>query len=198
MRRGLWEMFGPGIAILAVAVVLPAASSRAGEPQAAVWLPHDLIVKLDNLPKRYSCNDLWYRFRDVLLAIGARDDLKILPYRCESQLGPEARSPEVHLSFSLPQTVTGRQEKWADVSVARRTVELRPGSPATLDASDCDLLRQMKAALLPAIDVGVKSYRLDCSDPASAQRFDLSVSAWVPNTNSSARVAAAGSASAGR
>src|ERR1700749_1723011 len=45
----------------------------------AVWAPHELIVNLHDLPKHYSCDDLWYKFRAILLTLGARQDLEILP-----------------------------------------------------------------------------------------------------------------------
>ena len=36
----------------------------------AVWAPHELIVNLHDLPKHYSCDDLWYKFRAILLTLG--------------------------------------------------------------------------------------------------------------------------------
>ena len=58
------------LVLLAASVVARARSNDAARP--AEWVRHNLIVKLHDLPKRYSCNDLWYRFRDILLDIGAR------------------------------------------------------------------------------------------------------------------------------
>ena len=78
----------------------PAQPRSDAAAQPAEWLQHDLIVSLHNLPRTYSCNDLWYKFRDVLLAIGARADYKILPYDCGS------RSPQVQLNFMLPQALS--------------------------------------------------------------------------------------------
>jgi hypothetical protein len=61
---------------------------------ASGWLGARL-VDLHDLPQRYSCDDLWYKFRDVLLAMGGRPDIKILVYRCERGLPDgQARSPE--------------------------------------------------------------------------------------------------------
>ncbi len=155
--------------------------SRAPAPLPAAWIRHDVIVALNHLPKRYSCDDLWYRFRDVLLAIGARADYQILPYRCEKSLGPRGRSPQVQLTFWLPEVLSGAQQKWADLSVVRTTVDLQPGQPSTLDASDCELLRQIKAALLPTLPVKVMSYRLACEKPrARHPSFQLSLSALLP------------------
>jgi hypothetical protein len=136
----------------------------------AVWFPHDLIIDLQNLPKRYSCDDLWYKFRDVLLTIGARPDMRIFPYECNT------RSPRVHLQFSLPQPASGAWLKNASLQATSETKRLEPGHPRSLDAADCALLQQVKDTLLPALPVRVVSYRLTCSAPTSSHpRFYLSV-----------------------
>jgi hypothetical protein len=199
----MWMLVAPSIAIgpetahpdSAVKAGSPSPGTRlqasgSHAPQPAAWIRHDVIVSLDHLSKRYSCDDLWYRFRDVLLAIGARADYQILPYRCEKSLGSQARSPQVQLSFWLPEALTGAQQKWADLSVVRQTIDLRPGQPSTLDASDCQLLRQIKAELLPTLPVKVTSYRLACEKlRTSRPQFQLSLSALLPASLSSSRLA---------
>src|SRR6476469_6926434 len=88
--RALSAIFAT-LAFVSAAYCAPAQPSSNAAAQPAAWLQHDLIVSLHNLPRTYSCDDLWYKFRDVLLEIGARADYKILPYDCNS------RSPQVQL-----------------------------------------------------------------------------------------------------
>lgn len=165
-----------------------------GKPQPAAWIAYDLVVTFQHLPKRYSCDDLWAKLGDVLRAIGARPK-SVFPYRCEAALGPRARSPQVHLQFSLPEVLDGRGQAGADLAVVRQTIELRPGHPATLTDSDCVLLRQLKGALLPAIPVTIVSYRMSCEAPGRAKPpYRLSLSAWA-GSNPSSRLAAANAAS---
>ncbi|HEY4210774.1 MAG TPA: hypothetical protein VGM84_04805 [Steroidobacteraceae bacterium] len=79
----------PGIAAAAAsseARSIGASSTTSGQ-QPATRFGHDLIVRLEHLPKRYSCDDLWYRFRDVLRALGARADFTARPERAEIQPG---------------------------------------------------------------------------------------------------------------
>jgi hypothetical protein len=167
--------------VLFVSAMLPAATLRtSAAPQPAAWTAYDVVVNLRELPKRYSCDDLSYKFRDVLLAIGARPE-NIFAYSCEKSLGSRARSPEVHLQFALPEVVRGAQLRSADLSVVRRTIELQAGNPPALGALDCNLLRQIKAALLAALPVQVVSYRLACEAPGHAKPpFEVSVSSWAP------------------
>jgi hypothetical protein len=166
-----------GTPISAATVAAPAS-----KPVPAQWSAHNVIVKLDNLPKRYSCDDLWYKFHDVLLVLGARPDMRILAYRCEKSLTPEqARAPRVELSFYLPQALPGSQRQWSNVTAVQRIVELQPGQPRKIDAEDCELLHQIKAGLLPLIPVKVRDYRLACAAPSEGKPpFELTVTALEP------------------
>jgi hypothetical protein len=155
-----------------------AAPTPIGQP--AVWTPHDLIVGLEHLPKVYSCDDLWYKFRDVLRAIGARPDIRILAYQCGQKLGQQAYSPQVHLHFYIAQAVGPSDARWADVHVTSRTVHLGPGHPASLTSSDCELLRQMKDDLLAALPDRVLDFNLACEPPATRWPFGVSVQALTP------------------
>ena len=164
-----------------------AAPTPVGQP--AVWTPHDLIVGFDHLPKVYSCDDLWYKFRDVLRAIGARPDMRILAYQCGKKLGQQAYSPQVHVHFYIPQAVGHSQARWADVHVISRTVHLGPGHPASITSSDCELLRQMKDDLLVALPDRVLNFNLACEAPTTRWPFGVSVQALTPVAGQ-ARVAA--------
>jgi hypothetical protein len=169
----------------------PAHAASGAAPEPAAWLQHDLVVAMHDLPKTYSCNDLWYKFRDVLLEIGARADYKILPYDCES------RSPQVQLNFMLPQALAPAQRQYADLDVTPKTVELLPGKPSTLKASDCDLVSQMNSYFFPAIPLKVVSSKLACTASAKAQpHFELSVAALTPTAQPSPALAAQPSAKA--
>lgn len=166
-----------------------AAPTQVGQP--AVWTPHDVIVSFDHLPKIYSCDDLWYKFRDVLRAIGARPDMRILAYQCGPKHGQLAYSPQVHLHFSIPQAVGHAQARWADVNVERRTVRLGPGHPASITAADCELLRQMKDDLLSVLPDRVLQFNLACEAPATHWPFSVSIEALTP-VDGQSRVASLG------
>jgi hypothetical protein len=131
-------------------------------PQPATWMSHDLVVDLHDLPKQYSCTDLWYKFRDVLLALGARPDLHVLAYNCRTPTQAGTRSPSIHLRFSLPEILRGKDTRWADVRAVESTVRIEPGRPSTLASSDCELLQQMRNTLLAELQARVVSDSLRC------------------------------------
>jgi hypothetical protein len=133
-------------------------------------MQHMVQVQLSNLPKNYSCYDLWYRFREVLQKIGARPDWQITTQGCVFSGNTQARSPLVELVFYVPEALPPAQAKWSDVKAVPSTVFLEPGSaPNSLDKSDCELVRQIKDALLPALPVRVLEARINCSSPTDTQ-----------------------------
>lgn len=163
--------------------------------QPAVWVPREVLVQLHDLPKRYSCEALQRKFRDVLTLLGARHDVRVLAYSCGADSGAAGYSPSVHLHFGAPEVVEGAQTQWANfdanrTNVLAETVDLRPGNPPSLEADDCALLRQLQAALFPALSVHLVNSRLACQAPPSAQsRYDLSIAALIPTSAGAARVA---------
>jgi hypothetical protein len=155
----------------------------AGAAGPAQWRSFNILVALRNLPRNYTCDDLWYRFHDLLLAIGARPmSLNILPYQCANTAAVSERSPKVQLEFELPVGLTPAEARYADALAIRRRVRLAPGTLKHLTNADCELLKQMNAGLLVALPVQVVSAPLDCTAPAAARgSFALEVQALIPS-----------------
>ena len=170
-----------GLAAASAAILAVTTAKGVETPQPAVWSPHALIVDLRNLPKPYSCDDLWYKFKDVLLAIGARPDLKILPYRCSGRVGSLAYSPKVQLEFSTPRQLSAKDARWANIRAVTKSITLEPGAPSHLDSGDCALLSQIKSTLLNYLGDAVTTFHLACEGPPSSKPlFSLTVQALTP------------------
>jgi hypothetical protein len=157
--------------LILVTCTVAVAAATTGQP--AVWTPHELIVDLRDLPRHYTCDDLWYKFKGILSALGARQDMEILPYRCESN------SPRVQVRFSTPRLLPAAQAKWADLQAVEREVQIRPGSPEKLDSSDCELMSQVKSTLLKNLGTEIVAYRLPCKAPREAGEAAFNLSAKV-------------------
>lgn len=164
-------MFAVGLALAAP----PTAKPPTDQP--ATWVVHDINVNLYNLPRRYSCDELRQKFRDMLLVLGARPDLNVLTSRCE--LG--WRSPSVRVRFSMPEVVEPTAKRGTVVEASALLVRLEPGHPASLEVTDCELMRQIKDGLLAPIPQHVTTFNLACSAPPSrGVRFNLSVQTLQP------------------
>ena len=79
------------LAVLAMLAPGAAAAATARTDTPAQWRTYDLLIDLQDLPRSYSCTQLWYKFRDLLLHIGARHYMLIEPERCALPGGAPAR-----------------------------------------------------------------------------------------------------------
>lgn len=132
-----------------------------------MWQTYDLLVNLQDLPKTYTCDDLWYAFRGILLRLGAPPaTLDVTPYDCSPSPQGSLRSPRVELRAQLPAPVLPSLAKLARLRAITRTVRIGPGEPKTLKPADCRLLEQIEQTLLASLPVHVLESHFDCGAPA--------------------------------
>jgi hypothetical protein len=156
------------------------ASSTPAAARPALWRTYDMIVDLQDLPRTYTCDQLWYEFHGILLRLGAWPySINILPYHCSPSTSGDMKSPDVQVHFQLPIFLHGDVVKAAPAQAIERTIRLAPGEPKTLHGSDCQLMRQVSATLFASIPGHVDDERFDCSAPPQRSR-DFSVSLTLP------------------
>ncbi len=156
-------------------------STAAADAGPAEWRSYDLLVDLTDLPRPYTCNELWYRLHDLLLAIGARHYPQIYTYHCGKTRAASSRSPSVQLQFQLPRALGPADTRYADVPVVRATVRLAPGTLRSYQPEDCELLRQLSTQLLPSLPVHPVGAGLTCPAPGAAPHsYALEVQALIP------------------
>lgn len=141
----------------------------------AAWIDRDIQVDFQNLPRAYSCNDLWYKLHAVLLAVGAREYMSITPYDCGNGAAHGGRSPSVHLRFQTLRPVTGKDVLWANTHAAPRVVRLAPGEPTRLEAGDCVLVKQLEGTLFAYLGLKADTEKFECAATPSPGDFALSV-----------------------
>jgi hypothetical protein len=123
-------------------------SAPPATPTPAEWKSYDLLLDFRALPRTYSTR------------------------------GGEARSPRVEVKFQLPEPLSGAATRYAEITVSERTVRLAPGAPGSLQAGDCELMRQMQETLLAGLPVHVTSSAFHCS--AATESFALTIDAPLP------------------
>ncbi|MBS0389247.1 MAG: hypothetical protein JSR15_12285 [Proteobacteria bacterium] len=160
-------------------------ATPAPQGQPAVWQPYDILVHLTRLPRPYSCDELWYKFRGVLVSLGAGRIDEVLPSECTST------SPDVHVQFLLPRLVHGAAAGDSAIEAAPGIVALEPGHPSHLVASDCQLVREISQSLLTDLPLKVQEAQFSCrsdhtatSSPVSTngarEHYTLRVQALLP------------------
>lgn len=187
MRRlsALAVVLAAALGAAAAADAATTAPARAGRAAAdagpAEWRSYDLLVDLTDLPRPYTCNELWYRLHDLLIAIGARHYPQIYTYHCGTTRAASSRSPSVQLQFQLPRALAPADARYADVPVVRATVRLAPETLHSYTAEDCELLRQLSTQLLPALPVHPVGAGLTCpARGAAPHAYALEVQALIP------------------
>lgn len=162
---------------LAAAVAGPpvAAAPAAGNPTAAVWKEQHVEFVYMGRTSRYSCGGLRDKVRALLLDLGARRDLKVVPLDCDDYDRPGASSGASRLKivFSSPAlpgpgakplhegdlaATDARFEKFTITSDAFRN----------MGVGDCELVQEFVHQILPKLVVREVKQDIYCApNPAS-------------------------------
>lgn len=156
------------VALAAFGEARASTQALAGGP--AEWFNYDMLVDLRDLPRAYTCDELWYKFRAVLLTIGAAPNVDVTPLRCDT------RSPQVQVRFSLPHVLHGKFVRYSRIRAMPSTVELRPGYPTYLDALDCSFIAQVKDTMFQDLPIRMVNADLPCaSSVAHPKAFSVTL-----------------------
>jgi hypothetical protein len=98
----------------------------------------------------YSCDGLADKLKMLLLAAGARSDLKSQPGACAAPFGRPDKFARADLTFSTLAPAQG--DAASDTKPVRgvwRTVTFTSHSPRNLRTGDCEVVEQFRSQVLP-------------------------------------------------
>jgi len=149
-----WTLFaGPG---LAAAVAPP------GESVSAQWQDRTLNFTYTGFTTLYTCDGLEGKVRDILLALGARKDVKVRATGCD--LGRNAPSRFAWVEAKFSSLAPGSNASAADaVKSVWSTVEFSPTRPSYMGGGDCELMEGMREVLPKGFSVRQVQYRTTCT-----------------------------------
>lgn len=142
-------------------IALPSGSARADEapaaaaPQAGTWQSHKYTFQFLGFTSTYSCDGLADKLRELLLAAGARADVKSQPGACAAPFGRPDKFARADLKFyTLAPAESAPAESAPDaqprpVVGVWRTVTFSNRSPRDLQIGDCELIEQFRNQVLP-------------------------------------------------
>jgi hypothetical protein len=143
---------------LAAFLLLPAAASA--DPQSAVWTPRELTFVYMGFTAHYSCDGLRDKIQHVLRDLGARGDFKVDYSGCSSPFGTPDRFPGVRIKMQVLQPA---DDKSTDVVAAHwQRVDLHLDRDPVWEASDCELLEQVKQKILPLFATRQVDFASNC------------------------------------
>ncbi len=139
-------------AILAGALLLSTASraddsAPSGGP--GTWQSHKYTFQFLGFTTTYSCDGLAAKLRIVLLAAGARSDVKSVPGACASGFGRPDKFARADLTFYTLTPADSATAAGAGVQGVWRPVTFAARQPQGLALGDCELMEQFRQQVLP-------------------------------------------------
>ena len=146
VRAGLLSL--AAAALISSAALADDAAPAAGTPAAGSWQSHKFSFQYMGFTSTYSCDGLADKLKKLLLAAGARADVKSQPGACASGFGRPDKFARADLTFY---TLTP-----ADAAAGGKTapglwrpVAFSDRSPRDLQIGDCELIEQFRSQVLP-------------------------------------------------
>lgn len=142
-------------AIAALVLALPLAAAAAestpapADAQAAVWARKELSFVFMGFTTHYSCDGLRDKIRHALTVFGARGDFQLSYSGCSSSYGTPDPFPGVHITMHVLQPAGAGESGAEVVGTHWRRVDLHLDRDPVWEASDCELLEQIKQKILP-------------------------------------------------
>jgi hypothetical protein len=148
--------------VLSLGVLAGPRLAMAAQPGdvAAVWVQKEVRFVYTGFTTKYSCDGLEDKMRRILLQLGARDDLKVMPYGCLRSGTPET-NPGVRIVLHVLQPVGAAGGE--PVAAHWKTVDLLAGRDAVDASLDCELIAQLKRDVLPLFSPRQVDYGAVCS-----------------------------------
>jgi hypothetical protein len=164
--------------ILLACIAAPAMASEPPAPEApaaGMWQPHEYQLTFTGIHAAYSCDWLEEKLRLLLKKAGARADIRIQTH-CQQPSGPSpGAQAQLHFFALAPATDAG------DTPVVWRKVVLHDHFPLALEASDCELVEQFRAELLPFFTTRAIDNRMSCRGGNNdSQGLNLQFEVLVP------------------
>ena len=140
-----------GVLILFIPLWADAAESAvaAADAETAVWTPKELTFVFMGFTAHYSCDGLQDKIRHVLGQLGARSDFKVDYYGCSSPFGTPDPFPGVRIRMHVLQPAAADNKSAELVGARWQRTSLRLDKDPVWEASDCELLEQIRQKILP-------------------------------------------------
>lgn len=154
---------------------------------AGVWQKHEYRFSFVGFTTTYSCDGLADKLKLLLLAAGARKDVKSQPAACARGFGRPDKFASAYLTFYTLGTpgadqagAGGNAAEGAPGSGVWRAVQFAPHKPSQLGLGDCELIEQFRDRLLPMFSVRNVDDKTTCvPHQVSGSNFSLSFEAFA-------------------
>ncbi len=141
---------GIGIAALLAFPSAFADQTAAAESSLGVWQKHEYRFAYMGFTSTYSCDGLASKIKLLLIAAGARSDVKSQPGACASNFGEPDKFANATVTFyTLAPAAADASGDAKPVSAVWRQVSLSTLPLHDLARGDCELVEQFRHSVLP-------------------------------------------------
>jgi len=132
------------------------------EPEASAWQRHQTEFNFLGVTSSYTCDGLESKVRQILLFMGARNDLKVRANGCTR--GPDALTHAIWVSVDFYSLVATDPPSAAQAVQARWTpLNLNAQRPDFMGRGDCELVDGMKQVLKQNFAWRGLTVQVDCA-----------------------------------
>ena len=149
--------------------------------QAAVWTPKELSFVFMGFTAHYSCDGLRDKIRHVLGKLGARSDFKVDYYGCSSPYGTPDPFPGVRIKMQVLQPAAVNDTSAEVVGARWQRTSLHLDKDPVWEASDCELLEQIRQKILPLFTTRNVDFASNCVPHQASLGTHLSADLLVPD-----------------
>jgi hypothetical protein len=157
LRRNVSKFTASCIGIVGLAgaclfsnVTVADGSAAASTPSPGTWQSHKYSFQFLGFTSTYSCDGLADKLKVLLLAAGARADVKSQPGACAAPFGRPDKFARADLTFyTLAPLGANPTADGKTVNGIWRAVAFGNRSPRELAVGDCELVEQFKTQVLP-------------------------------------------------
>lgn len=144
-------LFARGAILAGVLILATAARADDSAPIGGpgTWQSHKYTFQFMGFTSTYSCDGLADKLRIVLLAAGARSDVKSTPGACASGFGRPDKFARADLTFYTLAPADSGTAAGSAVQGVWRPVTFAARQPRELALGDCELIEQFRQQVLP-------------------------------------------------
>jgi hypothetical protein len=157
------------------------AAAAPADPTAAVWAPRQLHFVFLGFTAHYSCDGLQDKIRHVLMELGAQPGFEVTLAGCSSPLGRPDPFPGVNIKMNVLQPADPADLSVQPVAAHWRRVDLHLDKDPVWEASDCELLEQIKQQIVPLFSTRDVQFTSNCVPHQAYLGTRLSADFLVPD-----------------
>jgi len=177
-----WLGRAAAVALLAASLGAAAADPLPGaDAEPAVWTKKELTFVFMGFTAHYSCDGLREKIRHVLTELGARSDFEVGYAGCSSPFGSPDPFPGVRITMHVLEPAATAAAGTDAVSAHWRRVDLHLDKDPVWEATDCELLEQIKQKILPLFATRNVDFGSNCVPHQASLGTHLSVDLLFPD-----------------